>query len=82
MVEIPYFGNDDYSALVQVGTYGDGQQGSPRIVMKAVIIQITDGTQTGRKNFTVTVSPTTKINGSSISDVTRNITIHKIYAVD
>lgn len=83
MVEIPYFGNGDYSALVQVGTYGDGQQGgSPRIVMKAVIINITDGTQTGKKSFTVTASPTTKINGSSISNFERNITIHKIYATD
>ena len=82
MVEIPYFGNGDYGALVQVGTYGDGQNGSPRIVMKAVIINITDGTQTGRKSFTVTVSPTTKINGSSISNFERNITIYKIYAMD
>lgn len=81
MVEIPYFGNGDYSALVQVGTFGDNQ-GSLRIVMKAIIIQITDGTQTGRKSFTITGSPTTKINGSSVSDYTRNITIHKIYAVD
>jgi hypothetical protein len=82
MVEIPYFGNGDYSALVQVGTYGDGQNGSPRIVMKAVIINITDGTQTGKKSFTVAASPTTKINGSSISNFERNITIHKIYATD
>ena len=82
MVEIPYFGNGDYSALVQVGTYADGYQGSPRIVMKAIIINIANGSETGKKTFTITGSPTTKINGSNVSDVTRNISIYKIYASD
>lgn len=82
MVEIPYFGNGDYSALVQVGTYADGYQGSPRVVMKAVIINIANGSETGKKTFTITVSPTTKINGSNVSDYTRNISIYKIYASD
>lgn len=80
MVEIPDLGNNiDYSGLIQVGDYTDGQ-GSTRIIMKAVIIRITAGSVTGTRTFTATVSSTQKISGSTVSEFTRNVSIEKIYA--
>jgi hypothetical protein len=81
MVEIPYIGDGvDCGGLIQVGDYSDGTQGSPRIVMKGVVIRVTAGSTTGTKTFTATVTPTQKISGSSVSEYTRNVIMYKIYA--
>ena len=81
MVEIPYIGDGvDCGGLIQVGDYSDGTQGSPRIVMKGVVIRVTAGSKSGTKTFTATVTPTQKISGSSVSEYTRNVIMYKIYA--